>query len=99
MVPSLNESRLLHEFQINIPQNASVIDLLFSIDEVRDVSIVLLSSPLDWNSNVSIMFKMPSPRAKKKTAKITSHRLLTADEMFEQKMKEEEEKQRKLHEK
>ena len=45
------------------------------------------------------MFKIPSPPAKKKASKFTSHRLLTADEIFEQKMKKDEEKKRKLDEK
>ena len=38
------------------------------------------------------MFKIPSLPAKKRASKVTCHRLLTADEKFEQKLKEEEEK-------
>jgi hypothetical protein len=49
-------------------------------------------SSLDWDFTVSNMFKIPSLPAKKKASKVTCHRLLTADKMFEQKLKEEEEK-------
>ena len=38
------------------------------------------------------MFKIPSLPAKKRASKVTCHRFLTADEKFEQKLKEEEEK-------
>jgi hypothetical protein len=46
----------------------------------------LPTSSLDWDFTVSNMFKIPSPPARKKASKVTSHRLLTTDEMFEQKI-------------
>ena len=95
-----DESRVLQEILINTPANTDTpIDLPFFVEEVAGLDTELPTSSLDWDFTVSNMFKIPSPPAKKKASKFTSHHLLTADEIFEQKMKEDEEKKRKLDEK
>jgi hypothetical protein len=95
-----DESRVLQEILINTLANTDTpLDLPFFVEEVTGIDTELPTSSLDWDFTVSNMFKIPSPPAKKKASKVTSHRLLTADEMFEQKMKEDKEKKRKLDEK
>ena len=86
-----DESRVLQEILINTPANTDTpIDLPSWQRKLLDLPTT--GSSLDWDFTVSNMFKIPSLPAKKKASKVTCHRLLTADEMFEQTLKEEEEK-------
>jgi len=86
-----DESRVLQEILINTLANTDTpIDLPFFVEEVA--GLTYYGSFLEWDFTVSNMFKIPSLPTKKKASKVTCHRLLTADEMFEQKLKEEEEK-------
>ena len=92
-----DKSRVLQEILINIPANTDTsIDHPFFVEEVTGIDTELPTSSLDWDFTVSNMFQIASPLVKKKASKATCHRLLTADEMLEQKLKEEEERKRQL---
>jgi hypothetical protein len=82
---SLSKGHLIYQILINTPANTDTpIDLPFFVEEVAGLDTELPTSSLDWDFTVSNMFKILSPPARKKASKVTSHRLLTADEMFEQ---------------
>ena len=84
-----DESCVLQEILINTSANTdTLLDLPSFVEEVTGIDTELPTSSLDWDFTVSNMFKIPSPPARKKASKVTSHHLLTADEMFEHKMKE-----------
>ena len=92
-----DKSRVLQEILINIPANTDTsIDLPFFVEEVTGIDTELPTSSLDWDFTFSNLFQIASPLVKKKASTATCHRLLTADEMLEQKLKEEEERKRQL---
>jgi hypothetical protein len=92
-----DKSRVLQEILINIPANTDTsIDLSFFVEEVTGIDTELPTSSLDWDFTFSNLFQIASPLVKKKASTATCHRLLTADEMLEQKLKEEEERKRQL---
>ena len=92
-----DKSRVLQEILINIPANTDTsIDLSFFVEEVTGIDTELPTSSLDWDFTFSNLFQIASPLVKKKASKATCHRLLTADEMLEQRLKEEEERKRQL---
>ena len=85
-----DKSRVLQEILINTPTNTDTpLDLPFFVEEVAGLTYYRYFSLL--GVYCFKYFKIPSLPAKKKASKVTCHRLLTADEMFEQKLKEEEE--------
>jgi hypothetical protein len=92
-----DKSRVLQEILINIPANTDTsIDLSFFVEEVTGIDTELPTSSLDWDFTFSNLFQIASPLVKKKASTATCHRLLTADEMLEQMLKEEEERKRQL---
>jgi hypothetical protein len=92
-----DKSRVLQEILINIPANTDTsIDLPFFVEEVTGIDTELPTSSLDWDFTFSNLFQIASPLVKKKASTATCHRLLTADEMLEQMLKEEEERKRQL---
>lgn len=89
-----DDFRILHEITLNTSIEG-VIDLPLSFTEELE-TLENLQTSQDWDFSVNSIFQMPSPPPFKKAKKNTSHRLLTADEVFLKKKTDEEEKKAKL---
>lgn len=88
-LPSFESPPVL-EAMVPGPGDAHLEHDMFSIESVLDLSLA------NWNASVDAIFNTPSvpnTTPPKPTKKLTSHRILTSDEIYEQKKEEKERKE------
>ena len=90
-----DSSFIANEIPIQEPELASTSTIL------EELATGVFELACDWNLEVESMFSLPKPQTSspKKSRAITSHRILTSDEVFLIKKQQEEEKERKEKEK
>ena len=84
--------------KVSLPQQASAINAQDILQSLAAGGKVLSG---DWNEDINTLFDLPPPPIKetKKKKGLTSHRLLTSDQIIKEKKQQLEERERKLKEK